>query len=278
MTGKSMFQTKKTRKTMKKTIWSLAALMLMAAPVMTSCSNDLDEAAPVEEVKENVVTLTIKMPVQTETRVGIDGGTLKLTGWEQNDVVKVYHFDYDSDPKLTGGIPFKCIDPVSGTFSGTLPDGKDLDNYNFAVYGRDVEYNDDIDYTFFSAGDVHANLKDCICLVGKIDNGNCTMSIYNNVIKVTNNGSPVTGAWYWNNKFIKSYGCIDDSRDFMPYYNYIETVFDNAKITIPSGVSYIFMPLLVNKLGFVDQNDAPIIPVKDFGSGVVGKLYKVTIN
>ena len=266
---------------MKKTIWSLAALMLMAAPVMTSCSNDLDEAAPVEEVKENVVTLTIKMPVQAETRVGIDDGTLKLTGWEQNDVVKVYHFDYYSDPKLTGGIPFKCIDPESGTFSGTLPDGKDLDEYSFAVYGRDVEYNDEVvNFVSFSAGDVHANLKDCICLVGPINNvdGSCTMSICNNVIKVTNNGSEVTGAWCYH-YFMKPYGIIDDLDDYKPDYTYDLTDFDEAKITIPSGVSYIFMPKLEEELSFVDQNYAPIIPVKDFGhDGVVGKLYKVTIN
>ena len=265
---------------MKKTIWSLAALMLMAASVMTSCSNDLDEAAPVEEVKENVVTLTIKMPVQTETRVGIDDGTLKLTGWEQNDVVKVYHFDYDSDPKLTGGIPFKCIDPESGTFSGTLPDDKTLENYNFAVYGRDVEFNAETDYVSFSAGDVHANLKDCICLGGPIEGGNCTMSIYNNVIKVTNNGSPVTGAWYdWG--FLKLYGCFDDMASFCPLSRYenVGLSFDEAKITIPSGVSYIFMPELKYEMSFETQDRSVIIPNKDFGSdGVVGKLYKVTIN
>ena len=55
---------------MRKTFWSLAALMLMAAPVMTSCSKDLDE----EQTKGNIVTLTIAPPAnEAETRATVDG-------------------------------------------------------------------------------------------------------------------------------------------------------------------------------------------------------------
>lgn len=248
--------------------------MLMAAPVMTSCSNELEEAAPVEEVKENVVTLTIKMPEQAETRVGIDDVTLKLTGWELGDVVKVYHYEFMN---LSEGVTFTCTNPTEGTFTGTLPDGKDLSEYNFAVYGRDVEYNEDFAYVVFSAGEVRDNLKDCICLGGPIVDGNCTMSICNNVIKVTNNGSAVTGAWLCFGNYVEPYGCFDEDDAFCPFFDCFVVSFDEAKITIPSGVSYIFMPKLQYPLSFVDQESAPIIPEKNFDD-VVGKLYRVTIN
>lgn len=260
---------------MKKTFWSLAALMLMAAPVMTSCSNDLDEAAPVEEVKENVVTLTIKMPVQTETRVGINDGTLKLTGWEQNDVVKVYHFEY---PDLSEGITFTCTNPSEGTFTGTLPAGKSLSDYNFAVYGRDVEFYDYAGYVVFHAGEVHDNLKDCICLGGPIVDGGCTMSIYNNVIKVTNNGDEVTGAWHRDWDFTIPYGVLNEMHSFCPDYFYESDYYDVVeKITIPSGVSYIFMPMLDGAISLLREDETTIIPEKDFDEEI-GKLYKVTIN
>ena len=80
-------------------------------------------------------------------------------------------------------------------------------------------------------------------------------------------------------EFMKPYGVFDDTNDFCPDSDHLYVSFDEAKITIPSGVSYIFMPKLRFSLGFVDQNYAPIIPVKDFSfDGVVGKLDKVTIN
>ena len=275
-TGKSMFQTKK-EKTMKKLFLSLAALMMMTAPVMTSCSSeDLEEVAPVEEVKENVVTLTIKMSEQVETRVSVDEN-LKLTGWEENDVVKVYQFDY---PVLSESVTFRCTDPSEGTFTGTLPAGKTLDDYNFAVYGRDAVFNTSIseNYVVFPANEVRDNLKDCICLAGPIKNGSCTMSIYNNVIKVTNNGSPATGAWKQERQgIIKPYGMINDRSGYIPGHISKQSAFDEAKITIPSGVSYIFMPQMQGTIGFFDKDGKAIIPEKTINTAVVGKLYKVTI-
>ena len=272
-----MFQTKKA-KTMKKLFLSLAALvMTMSAPVMTSCSSDLEEVAPVEEVKENVVTLTIKMSEQAETRVGINEETLKLTGWEENDVVKVYHF---VQPNLSEGVTFKCTDPSAGTFTGTLPAGKTLNDYNFVVYGRDVEFNPSIteDYVVFPANEVHDNLKDCICLAGPIKNGSCTMSVYNNVIKVTNTGGPATGAWKQERQgIIKPYGMINDRSDFAPGHISKQSAFDEAKITIPSGISYIFMPEMKGKISFIDKDGTAIIPEKTISTAAVGKLYKVTI-
>ena len=264
---------------MKKLFLSLAALMMMTAPVMTSCSSeDLEEVAPAEEVKENVVTLTIKMPEQAETRVGIDDNSLKLTGWEENDIVKVYHFAY---PDLSEGVTFKCTDPSAGTFTGTLPAGKTLSDYNFAVYGRDVEYNPSIseNYVVFPANEVHDNLKDCICLAGPLDNGSCTMTIYNNVIKVTNYEAPATGAWKQEHQgIIKPYGMINDRSGFIPGHISKQSAFDEAKITIPSGISYIFMPQMQGKISFIDKDGTAIIPEKTINTAVVGKLYNVTLG
>ncbi len=272
---------------MKKTFWSLAALMmLMSAPVMTSCSNDIDEVAPAVEAEENVVTLTIKMPEQAETRVGIDH-RLKLTGWELNDEVKLYCINaVGEDVTFTDDkVTLRCTNPSDGTFTGTLPTGKTLNDYNLAVYGRDVKYDHAFsDFMFFSANDVHNNLKDCIFLAGEINAGSCTMSIYNNVIKVTNHKSPIEGAWRSEHAspFMKPYGVVYDKRSggFTPGYLYENSTFDNAKITIPTGVSYIFMPEMHGWMSFVEEDDDEnyIFNPKDFGSGVVGKFYSLTIG
>ena len=278
---------------MKKTFWSLAALMmLMAAPVMTSCSNDLDEAAPVEEVKENVVTLTIKMPEQAETRVGIDDGTLKLTGWDLGDIVKVYNVDYDGGVTIDGGIPFKCIDPESGTFSGSLPDGESLSNYNFAAFGHDIEVAGD--YAGFFDNMISESLKKVILLAGPISGETCTMSIHNNVIKVTNNGSPVTVAWSDGNNFKKLWYQVCDLCPFIPVNsvgcghttNTFNVNFAEADpITIPTGTSYIFMPGTLEKVGLYTEGGDAVVPAKKhvINTGyenkvVVGKLYTITIG
>lgn len=263
--------------------------MLMAAPVMTSCSNDIDEAAPVEEVKENVVTLTIKMPVQAETRVGIDDGTLKLTGWDLGDIVKVYDVQYVDDIEVNGGIPFKCIDPESGTFSGTLPDGESLSNYNFAAYGHDIEVADI--YAGFFDNMISENLKDVILLAGPISGETCTMSIHNNVIKVTNNGSPVTVAWSDGDNFRKLSYQVCDMCSFIPVHSvgcgdatsYTNVNFAEADpITIPAGTSYIFMPATEFPVGLYTEGRVAVVPAKQhvdtYDNAVVGKLFKITIN
>lgn len=251
--------------------------MLMAAPVMTSCSNDLDEAAPVEEVKENVVTLTIKMPVQAETRVGIDDGTLKLTGWELGDIVKVYNVGYDGGVTIDGPIPFTCTDPTSGTFSGTLPDGKSLSDYNFAAYGHDIEVAGA--YAGFFDNMISENLKDVILLAGPISGGNCTMTIHNNILKVTNNGSAVEVAWANDERDVANLICLlDDYNDWDPMRGREWDSFNQCSFTIPAGVSYVMTAPLEGTWGLVDSKKNWVVPSKYFEDPVVGKLFKVTIN
>ena len=212
-TGKSMFQTKKTRKTMKKTIWSLAALMLMAAPVMTSCSNDLDEVAPIEEAKGNVVTLTIALPeYESETRVAVNS-SLKITGWENGDEVTLYKAtpgesggpDDDVPASISGdGVVFTYSNTI-GEFSGTLPDDKTLDDYNLAVFGGTaVNFADEENYGMQGGINImpikwsSTELKEVIMMGSLKDSeGKFTMQVINNVMKIENqSGADVTVAWY----------------------------------------------------------------------------------
>ena len=195
---------------MKKTFCSLAALMLMAAPVMTSCSNDLDEVAPVEEAKGNVVTLTIALPEdEPETRVDVNS-SLKITGWENGDEVTLYKAtpgEEDPETMLTSpasisgdGVVF-TYSSTSGVFSGTLPDGKTLDEYNLAVFGGTaVNFADVYDgginikpTTWYST-----ELKKVIMMGSLKDSeGNYTMQVINNVMKIENvSGANVNVAWY----------------------------------------------------------------------------------
>lgn len=273
---------------MKKIFCRLAALMLIAALVMTSCNSVLDEVAPEEETLENVVTLTIKMPEQAETRVGVDGTTLKLTGWEENDIVKVYKVKASGNPNLDvpEGIPFTCTDPSNGIFTSTsLPEGKTLNDYNVAVYGHDIE-GTGCDYAGFLSNQVSTTLKDGLFLAGPISDGCCTMTIQNNVIKVNNQGSSVTGAWKRSESatnYVFTYCLLDGNNNFQPAKNYsneVSSTFTYANpITIPSGISYIFIPFWQGTLGLFTEDNRPIIPVKDFGTegSGVGTLFTYTI-
>ena len=192
---------------MKKTFWSLAALMLMAAPVMTSCSNDLDEVAPVEEAKSNVVTITIATPVaEPETRVAMGADGLTIAGWAVDDVVTLYKAtegtpdgsDGDGSPaKITGaGVAFTCINASTGTFSGTLPDEGNIDDYNLAIFGGTAENGSDgikISPTSWSSTD----LKDVIMMGALKEGTSFTMKVINNVLKIENTtASDVDVAWY----------------------------------------------------------------------------------
>lgn len=192
---------------MKKTIWSLAALMLMAAPMMTSCNNDLDEVAPVEE-QSNVVTITIAPPAaEPETRVAM-GGTngLTITEWEVGDVVTLYKATlYDDDAEtpahFTGeGVPFTCTNASTGQFSGTLPADDSIDDYNLAIFGGTAVNDNDRDYgginikpTTWSSKE----LKDVVMMGAYKDGTSFTMEVINNVMKVENaTAEDITVAWY----------------------------------------------------------------------------------
>lgn len=206
--GKSMFQTKKAR-TMKKIFLCLATLMMMAAPVMISCSSDLEEVAPVEEAKSNIVTITIAPPVaESETRVNIDG-SLKITGWEDGvnaDVVTLYKVEdtttYPPESILHGnGIAFTCVDAATGTFSGDVG-SEDINDYNLAVFGGTIEQGiyDGLNSKFIRIAPkmmCSENLKDVVMMAAwKSQDNTYTMKIVNNVLKLKNGmDSDKTVAW-----------------------------------------------------------------------------------
>lgn len=216
---------------MKKTIWSLAALMLMAAPMMTSCSNDLDEVAPVEETKSNVVTITIAPPVaEPETRVAM-GGTkgLTITGWEEGDEVTLYKatlFEERQYPEksipahFTGeGVAFTCTNASTGQFSGTLPAGESIDDYNLAIFGGTAEnYNDgkggggiNIKPIKWSSNE----LKDVVMMGAYKDDASFTMEVINNVLKIENaTAEDITVAWYGFDYGTSDYGGKSQLRYF----------------------------------------------------------------
>lgn len=188
---------------MKKTIWSLAALMFMTAPMMTSCSNDLDEVQT-EQAKGNIVTLTIAPPVNVaETRVTVDGSTFNITGWELDDEVNLYIITTTVRTnqvgfKSEGVVTFKCIDATRGTFIGTLPEGKTLEDYNFAVFGATAKKYDTTNLSLVQKTMCSTELKDVVMMAAwKSDAGTYNMEVVNNVMKVKNNtGSAMEVAWY----------------------------------------------------------------------------------
>lgn len=264
---------------MRKTIWSLAALMLfMVATVMTSCSKEDDVVTP----KENVVTLTVQMPEEAQSRVSvIDDGTINLIDWELDDPVKVYNVQFNNDTgriEVTGGHVFRCTDLATYTFTGILPEGKTLQDYNVAVYGHDIEPVMDYMYVGFHDKKVSTNLKDVIFLAGEITADSCILDIRNNVVKVINDKEPVEVAWGWLDFFVKPYCLLDDENHFTPAADFDDKVdFSDVKFTIPTGISYVFMPPTVSQeLGLYDSNREPVVRKETF-SGMphftVGKIF-----
>lgn len=306
--GKSMFQTKKTSKKMKKTIWSLAALMLMAAPVMTSCSNDLDEVAPVEETKSNVVTITIAPPAaEPETRVAMTDNV--VTGWALNDEVTLYKVSENGDDRrkyyaITGtGVTFKCIDAAAGTFRGDL-EGNDINDYTFAVYGGEnvLQIGDypemDGELAIVPKTMYSENLKDVVMMAAYNSGSGYTMQVVNSVMKVTNSGEEAEVAWS-----VTDYNPSDaDSNpefitplitfNYNGYVGFTKASYKfpsdykgwtNAKhITLKNGVTYVNMGVCGHGneyWGLAKQDGTQVVARKKMNgrSGKKGKLYTVSI-
>lgn len=272
--------------------------MLMAAPVMTSCSKDLDE----EQTKGNIVTLTIAPPANdAETRVTVDGSTLKITGWELNDEVNLYIIEMSTDrnprfKSISTGVTFKCIDAAKGTFIGTLPEGKELENYNFAVFGATAKGSNKKDVDLVQKTMCSTALKDVVMMAAWKSNDSYTMQVVNNVMKVKNNTeSDMEVAWYGKDYifngpyfFTPGVNCefrydqhnrsfslkwdaspIDDSKSW-------STV---SHFTLQSGVdSYINMCIMGHyneKWGIAKEDGTEVVPMKEVGTrgGDMGKLY-----
>ena len=275
---------------MKKTILSLAALMMMTAPVMTSCSNDLDEVevAPVEE-QGDVVTITLKVEQEPETRVGFDNETFNLTGWTNGDKVMLYNCEYDvnehnSNQKITGeGVVFTCTDASTGTFSGTLNPGTQLSDYTLAVYGGTAGLKNNRVYLEPNKY-VSDKIEDLIVLGGFFDGNRATLKIINNIMKVDNaSGGDVETAW--------DYRMTDGSNSEDYYFNpdcwiwfgefdaalsYVSDYAEVKKYILKSGLNYLYMspmPSPAYKIGLVTSDGGYVIPQKSRDRYEVGKLY-----
>lgn len=283
---------------MKKTFWSLAALMLMAAPMMTSCSNDLDEVAPVEE-QSNVVTITIAPPAVTRVAMNPDG--LTIAGWEAGDVVNLYKAtpgqvgspenDFeDIAARVTGaGVAFTCINASTGTFSATLPNGENIDDYNLAIFGATAENNGDeylgkilIKPTTWSSTD----LKDVVMMGAVKEGASFTMKVINNVLKIENqSGADVTVAWYGydyykRNTYPNHYfelACVlgpSDSETWRWYGNRINASGSNIPTwadvphftLVDSKVNYVNLPMVNgysnDEIGLYTEGGTAVVPMK----------------
>lgn len=292
---------------MKKTFLSLAVLIFMAAPMMTSCNKDLDEIQA-EKVDSNTVTLTIALPAsQAETRVTVDGSTLKITGWELNDEVNLYIITMRSSgsrqsfESISDGVTFKCIDAANGTFIGTLPEGKTLEDYNFAVFGATAKRSNNKDVDLVQKTMCSTALKDVVMMAArKSDDGTYTMNVVNNVMKVKNNtGSAMEVAWYGKDyTFAGPYfftpgvnytitidlrkSRVDEKWDASPIddSNSWSTV---SHFTLQSGVdSYINMCIMGHyneKWGIAKEDGTEVVPMKavETRGGKMGTLYNAGI-
>lgn len=307
------FKLKKTSKTMKKTIWSLAALMLMAATMMTSCNNSLDEVEPAEEVQSRVVTITIAPPAaEPVTRVTMEG--MKITGWqdgENADKVNLYAITNENGSCIfasgTSPITLTCTNATAGTFSGTLPEGVDgIGSYNLAVYGATaVDINGYIG--FLPKIMCSTALKDVVIMAAYKSSNSYTMQIVNNVLKINNSGSDIEAAWRsvgHENSAPEEFripfsGCSFEENQFTlgaPPVEKIDNKVDinnekeytgwgNAKhFTLKNGVSYVNAGMFNNgddqwgiatKKTDADEVDKWIIALVAVGQGKAGQKGKI---
>lgn len=300
-----MFQTKK-EKTMKKTIWRLAALMLMAAPIMTSCNKALDNEAPAQE-QGKTVTITIAPPAaDPDTKVSIADrtGGFDITGWANGDQILLYKVEIPDEPPMpqpeppqepqylkTAPVTFTCIDAVAGTFEGILPAGAMLSEYQLALYGATaVEVIDDNYQTcvaFKPDTYCSTDVKDVINMYAWSTNGNYAMKLINNIVKVKNaSGANIDVAWR------RKYANMDMFQTFTPKYSGLEfeggvnynslnlgdSSWENVEqFTLLYGaVNYVNMPYEDYSFytwALAKSDNTIVLEYKD-ASGKTGKLYK----
>lgn len=273
--------------------------MLMAAPMMTSCSND--DVVPAEEVKSNIVTITIAPPAPA-TRVAMEADGLTIAGWELNDEVTLYKVAKDANgytpvALYDPGVTFKCINPTEGTFSGDLGSG-DINDYTFAVYGAEaVEAGTYIDKVIALVPKTMCseNLKDVVIMAAYKDNDAYTMEVVNNVMKIKNGTEEdievaVYGQGYNSDTpdfRIPLSGWGKSSRGWFvyraPFVNDIPAAYcgwNNAKhFTLKKGVdSYVNMGMFnhpSDKWGIAMQDGTEVVALKEANGkyGEMGKLF-----
>lgn len=290
---------------MKNTIWRLAALMLMAAPIMTSCNKALDNEAPAQE-QGKTVTITIAPPAaDPDTKVSIADrtGGFDITGWALNDQVLLYKVEIPDNPGpqpepepqylKTAPVTFTCIDADAGTFEGTLPAGATLSEYQLALYGAtavEVTANYKPSIAFKPDTYCSTDVKEVINMYAWSTNGNYSMNLINNIVKVKNaSGANIDVAWrrkYLNmdmfQTFTPKYSGLrfEDPHD-PPIYGSLDlddSSWENVEhfTLLNSAVNYVNMPY-ESYYGFtwaLAKSDNTIVLGYKDASGRTGKLYK----
>ena len=269
--------------------------MMMTAPVMTSCSSDLEEVAPIEEVKSNIVTITIAPPVaEPETRVAMGADGLSISGWELNDKVILYKVS-GSPCTITGeGITFTCIN-VDGTFSGDLGTNN-LSDYTLAVFGA-TAMQMGVNIALIPSTICSTDIKSVVMMYAwKNSGGTFTMELANNVLKINNGtGSDVEVAW--SGKYRDDYDNLVGPEFFIPMglfdragnrlwgvpvkFSYRPENcqgWDNTKFTLKTGVNYVNMGMVGNETdewGLVKEDGTEFLQRKTMTGRltVKGKLY-----
>ena len=295
---------------MKKLFLSLAALMMMTAPVMTSCSSDLDEVAPevvTPETGTHVETLTITFPVQAETRVGVDDNN-KLTGWDEGDEVTLVQTGYEKPEEwdqysfiLKGTYTFSCTDAAKGTFRGTLPNDVSVKDCQLAFYNAtDFAAAQSYKRLCFSPKNrASQDMKDVVMLVAKNDGeGHFTMQIFGSILAVTNeNNYNITASvkYQLTNDDMSHYAYYYDcaANDYIQadgYYGFMINYASSQKHTFTLGknaLTYVYLPvfnLVGGYAGFAvgvsaegdDEDECSIVPFKTNPGNA--KLFKKTLN
>lgn len=281
---------------MKKTFWRLAALMFMAAPIMTSCNKDVTKET-LPEAQSNIVTITIAPPAaEFGTRVALGGEKgLTITGWELDDEVMLYKTSGNTNEswEIEGtGVSFKCIDAATGTFSAELEAGDKLDNYNLATCGATVVRDEEFgSFCFIPKTKCSQNLKDVIVMASWKAGNTYTMKVINNVLKIKNNESAdVDVAWSADDNSGEPEAFIPMARwdVSVPAWKGTELScllgdykgWNASHFTLKAGVvSYVNMGLCNNsdeKWGLAKEDGTEFLSRKAVGDkvGKMGKLFK----
>ena len=284
--------------------------MMMTAPVMTSCSSDLEEVAPEvvnPETGTHVETLTITFPVQAETRVGVDDNN-KLTGWDEGDEVTLVQTGYEKPEEwdeysfsLKGTYTFSCTDAAKGTFRGTLPNDVSVKDCQLAFYNAtDFAADDVYDWLCFSPKNrASQDMKDVVMLVAKNDGeGHFTMQIFGSILAVTNeNNIDITASVKYQltnddmSRFAYYYDCAANAY-IQPdgYFGFMTNYASSKKHTFTLGknaLTYVYLPvfnLVGGYAGFAvgvsaegdDEDECSIVPFKTNPGNA--KLFKKTLN
>ena len=284
--------------------------MMMTAPVMTSCSSDLDEVAPevvTPETGTHVESLTIAFPDQAETRVGVDSDN-KLTGWEEGDEVTLVRTGYEKMEEwdeysfsLKGTYTFSCTDAAKGTFRGTLPNDVSVKDCQLAFYNAtDFAADDVYDWLCFSPKNrASQDMKDVVMLVAKNDGeGHFTMQIFGSILAVTNeNNIDITASVKYQltnddmSRFAYYYDCAANTYIHPNgYYGFMTNYASSKKHTFTLGknaLTYVYLPVFNLEGGYAGfavgvsaegdaEDECSLVPFKTNPGNA--KLFKKTLK